>query len=124
MEPFNTQQLNALITGTELAVEITPSRPSRRAFVIIGSYETNGSGKAPHANNYINSEIKNKTFWIKKYEIDEGYIRNKWDVTLDDVANYVFIKDIQDLQGLYLHIAQFGIDISRLEPSWKVENPI
>lgn len=122
MNRLNTFQRNNLIIGTELAVEIQPSLPERRAFVVIGSYIQTPSGPRKPLKS-LNIEQSNLRFWIRKYEIDKIHMEVAKYITQDDLLSSTYLKDIQTIESLEIELGKYLQDFSLMEVAWKVDAP-
>ncbi|GCE14141.1 hypothetical protein [Tengunoibacter tsumagoiensis] len=120
MGQFNVFQKNNLITGTHLAVEITSSFPNHRAFVVIGSYEKTLKGHA-RPSSILNRDYSDLRFWFRQYEVDEKFIGSNEDISVEQLANHVFKKDIDSLEHLENELEVYLQDFSLLKPVWRFD---
>lgn len=74
---LSTKQINELITGVQLALELKPTRLGQRHFISVAAYDN--SELRP--DKIINDEKKNNLlFWIRDYEVPIEYIENDWEI--------------------------------------------
>ncbi|TYA11221.1 hypothetical protein FRY98_18805 [Paenibacillus faecis] len=116
MLKFDTKQINNLIAGNTLALEIPSSSEERRAFVVVSAVE--GGGKL---NTSDTSKMK---YWLRKYEVSNEYLENDWDVSDDELINSIHIIDILGLENLEKELSKYLSDISKMDVEWKCDNPI
>lgn len=113
---FDTKQINNLIAGNTLALEILSSSEERRAFVVVSAVE--GGGKL---NTSDTSKMK---YWFRKYEVPIEYLENNWDVSDDELVNSVHIKEILGLENLEKELSKHISDFSKMDVEWKCDNPL
>jgi len=125
MQKLDTKQINNLITGKSLALEISSTSDDTRAFIVVHAYQQDGHIGGVKVSRYLNSIDKSRTlFWLRKYEIEKEYIENEWDVSDDELINSIFIKDIKDIGQLEIELSKYLSDFSSLDVEWKCDNPI
>jgi hypothetical protein len=123
MANLTTFQRNNLIIGTRLAAELQASSPELRAFVVIGAYRQTPSGpKRP--SKMLNAEHDTLRFWLRKYEVSRQALAMDEDIIDEDLIHDIYIRDIQSIDQLEQELAQHMQDFSRMEVSWKVDNPL
>lgn len=113
---FDIKQINNLITGNTLALEISSSSEEMRAFIVVSAVE--GEGKLN------TSDTSNMKFWLRKYEVSNEYLENDWDVSDDELINSIHIIDIVGLESLENELSKYLSDISKMDVEWKCDNPI
>lgn len=125
MQKLSTKQVNNLMTGNDLAMEIDTELSEVRAFVVIRAYNQNGQlGGAPvskYLNNMDKSEIR---FLLRRYEIKKEYVESDYDISDDELVNSVFIKNIESIDQLEFELSKYLDDFSGIDVGWKCDNPI
>ncbi|MFC3801891.1 hypothetical protein [Cohnella sp. GCM10012308] len=116
MIKFDTRQINNLIAGNTLAVEITSSSEERRAFVVVSSSEMGGSLNT--------SNISKMMYWLRKYEISIEHLENDWDVSDEELVNSIHVTDILGLENLEKELSKYLSNFSKLDVEWKCDNPL
>jgi len=125
MQKLDTRQINNLITGNALAIELLSASDNLRAFLVIGAYIRTDHLGETQVSKYLNGEDKSRMlFWLRKYEIEKEYIENDWDVSDDELINSIHIKDIKDIDSLEIELSEYLYDYSGLDVEWKCDNPI
>ena len=123
MGKLTTFQRNNLLTGTRLAAELQASSPELRAFVVIGAYRQTQSGpKRP--SKMLNAEHDTLRFWLRTYEVSRHALAMDEDIIDEDLIHEIYIRDIQSIDQLEQELAQHIQDFSRMEVSWKIDNPL
>ncbi|HOV28355.1 MAG TPA: hypothetical protein PK566_18620 [Pseudobacteroides sp.] len=123
MNTLSTKQINNLITGNSLALEIPASSDDLRCFVVIGAYKKDQTGKSARASKFLNTEDKsNLLFWLRKYEVKKQDIERY--IADSDLVNSVHIKDISSVENLEFELAKYLSDLSQLDVEWKCDNPL
>jgi hypothetical protein len=120
MKSFSVKQLNNLLIGTSLAVEIPSSSEELRAFIVVSSTVS----KRDKGYNYLNKKNKDIEYCYRKYEIPKEYIENDWDVSDDELINSIHITGIKNIKELEEKLCNYIEDLSVLEGEWKCDNPI
>jgi hypothetical protein len=120
MKRLNTFQINCLIIGTNLAVEIQASSPEHKAFIVIGSYIPKGAGKHSKALNADHSSLR---FWLRKYEIESADVESTEDTTDHDLLSSIYLDDIPTIEELEAILGKYLHDFSLMEAAWKVRVP-
>lgn len=124
MQKLDIKQVNNLITGNCLAVEIKSSLDDSRAFVVVGAYRQDGHLGGASVSKFLNSKDKSDTlFWFRKFEVKKEYIDNDWDVTDDELINSVHMKNIKEICQLENELSKYLDDYSCLDLEWKTDSP-
>jgi len=125
MDKLDTRQINMLMTGQSLAIEIASTSNSMRAFVVIGAYKRSEHIGGARLSKYLNSPDKSEAiFWLRKYEIKRQYVDDECYVSDDELVNSVFMDNIKDISQLERELSKYLCDYSRLDAEWKCDNPI
>ena len=120
---LNTKQLNTLLTGVKLAVELESSASNLRKFLIIACYRFKSEGIFEIPNKIISNEKqRDMKFVLRSYEIPVDYYKNNWDITDDELVNDTIIDNIKNLSLLEDAIKTYLSDFSLLVPEWDVDN--
>lgn len=123
MSRFSIFQNNNLFTGVELAAELLPTSPERRAFVVVGAYIQTLRG-ATSPSTTLNVDKPDLRFWLRKYEVNRSYLENDWDITDHDLVDSIYLNNIQTLESLEAELEKYIQDFSIMEVAWKVDNPV
>lgn len=110
------RQMNNLIIGNSIAVEIASTSDSRRAFVVASAVGRGGSLNTTDA-----SEM---TYWLRKYEVPIEYLENDWDISDDELVNSVHVQGILGLENLEKELSNYLSDFTKLDVEWKCDNPL
>jgi hypothetical protein len=122
MDNLTTFQCNNLLTGTRLAAELQASSPELRAFVVIDAYvQTQSRAKRP--SKILNADHDTLRFFLRKYEVSRHALAMDEDISDENLVHAIYIFDIQSIDQLEQELAQHIQDFSRMEVSWKVDNP-
>lgn len=121
MSRLNVKQINNLLIGNSLAMEIAATSMERRAFVTIGAYDAN---QGLYISKFLNNNKRNLLFYLRKYEIDKRYIENGWDVSADELVNSLHIVDIKSIEELEMELEKYIDDFSELDVEWRRDNPL
>ncbi|TYQ15488.1 UNVERIFIED_CONTAM: hypothetical protein Cloal_1948 [Acetivibrio alkalicellulosi] len=125
MKKLNTRQLNNLLTGNSLAIEIESSSNELRAFIVFSAYVYNEEKISHNVSKFLNdTNKKNIYFWMRKYEIKKDYIENGLNVSEDKLINSVFINNIKNIDHLESELSKYLNDFSAIDVEWKFDNPI
>ena len=125
MQTLSIKQINNLITGNILAVEIASTSYDSRAFVVAGAYKKADHVGGASVSKYLNSSDKSETlYWMRKYEIKKEYIENEWYVADDDLTNSFFINGIKDIEQLESELSKYLDDFAVLDVAWNCDNPL
>lgn len=125
MHKLSIKQINNLITGNALAIEIPSSSEDMRAFVVIRAYKDNGHIYGSRVSKFLNSKDKKDTLYVlRKYEIKKEVFENDWDVSEDELINSVTIKNISSIEELEIKLSAYLDDYTGLDTEWKCDNPI
>lgn len=116
MLKFDIKQINNLIAGNTLALEIHSSSEERRAFVVVSAVE--GGGKLN------TSDTSNIKYWLRKYEVPVEYHENDWDVSDDELINSIHVEGISGLENLEKELSKYLSDFSKMDVEWKCDNPL
>ncbi len=120
MKKLNVYQKNNLLTGNDLAMEIPSISNTRRAFIKIGAYDPNTG----YVSKILNRDKSGLLFDLRRYEIDNCYIENDWDVSEEELVNSIHVKDIKGIEQLEAELAEHIDDFSNLDCVWKCDNPV
>lgn len=123
MANLTTFQRNNLLIGTRLAAELQASSPELRAFVVIGAYAQTQSGPR-RPSKILNAEQDNLRFFLSKYEVSRHALAMDEYISDKNLIDAIYIHDIQSIDQLEQELAQYIQDFSRMEVSWKVDNPL
>ena len=125
MQKLDTWQINNLIAGNTLAMEVSSTTEERRAFIVISAYILSERLHALKVSKVLNSKDKeNIIFCLRRYEVEKELIENDWWITDDELTNSVFIKRIKNIPDLETELAKYLDDFSNLDVEWKCDNPI
>lgn len=119
------QQINNLITGTEMAAELPASGEGLRRFLEIHACERGDDGKL-HAPSKFVKRSKHETvlFGIQVYEISQEYIDREW--YIESEQELTFYRDLGYVQGitaLEAVLKEYLQDLSLLVPGYKLDLP-
>jgi hypothetical protein len=124
LKELSTRQINNLITGNLMVVEVPAVRENHKAFIAVNAYYPKNSTneKVEEISRSLN-DIKKAglLFWIMKCEIEEQYL-GSWDTDyyMKDVIRIEDIKSIKELEKV---LAEFLNDLSQLDNCWNVNHP-
>jgi hypothetical protein len=125
MQKLNLKQINNLITGNRLSVEIKSTTINTRLFLVVGSYVRNERGVAVRMSKILNDKNKdNAVYYFRRYEINKDYIDNNLDVSEDELINSVYINNIKNIEQLENELSKYLDNYSALDVEWKCDNPI
>ncbi|WP_346755251.1 hypothetical protein [Splendidivirga corallicola] len=126
MKRLSVKQVNNLITGTSLSIELPSSSENLRAFLTIYSYMRSSDGgiAGSRVSKVLNSNKEGLRFSFRKYEIDKSYIENDWDIAPEDLANSILKTDIESIEDLEKELSEFLDDFSELDVEWRCDNPL
>ncbi|SHF42271.1 hypothetical protein SAMN05444392_12420 [Seinonella peptonophila] len=119
MKKFDLIQINKLLTGNALSIEIKSTSKKRRAFIKIKAYVPNGK-----MSKFLNADKSNVRFLFRKYEIETKYIENDLDVSEEELYDAIFINNIQSLNELEKEVSKYIDDFSNFDNEWKFDNPL
>jgi hypothetical protein len=123
MKKLSIKQINNLMTGTALAVEISTSSEEIKAFIVVGSYTIDERGLPDKVSKYLNDKSKGKVlFWLRKYEVKVEYIDEY--ISDDELESSIHIKKIESISDLEDELGKYLEDFSVLDVEWKCERPI
>ncbi len=123
MDNLTTFQRNNLIIGTRLAAELQASSPELRAFVVIGAYRQTPSGPR-RPSKILNADYDTLRFFLRKYEVSRHALAMDEYTSDEDLTHAIYMHDIQSIDQLEQELEQYMQDFSRMEVSWKVDNPL
>lgn len=117
------QQINSLITGTQLAAELIASGDETRRFILVKGYEINEHGQRGRHSKVIRSDKMSTTlFEVRDYELSKAYFENGWDVTEDDLSSYRAVDGILGIAALEAELLNHMDDFALLVPEWKTDS--
>ena len=119
------QQINNLITGSEMAAELPASKDEFRRFLTILPLEMGKYGKFTAVSKVLSrSKYETVYFWVRIYELPAEYIEKQWDVTEDELTFYRDLGKIQGITALEAAIKEYLQDFSMLLTWDKTEAPL
>ncbi|SFS76893.1 hypothetical protein SAMN05428962_2748 [Paenibacillus sp. BC26] len=99
-----------------MVCEIPATMENCRAFVV---------ATASNPTKYINTADGTKMrFWVRRYDVSEEIINSGRYITDDDLVNSVHYKKIVGIKKLESILEEFLDDLTKLDVSWKFDNPI
>ena len=125
MQTLRIKQINNLITGNSLTVEVASTSYNTRAFVVIGAYKKAEHLGGASVSKFLNSIDKSETlYYLWKYELKSEYIENDWDVADYDLTSSIYINGIKDIEQLESELSKYWDDFAVLDVEWNCDNPI
>ena len=119
------QQINNLITGREMTVELPASKKGLRRFMQINGYERGDGGELVVASKVVKrSKYETVFFWVRVYELTEEYIENHWDVLEEELTSYQEWDGIQGIVVLEVVLKEHLQDSSMMGTSDKTDYPL
>lgn len=119
------QQINNLITGREMTVELPASKKGLRRFMQINGYERGDGGELVVASKVVKrSKYETVFFWVRVYELTEEYIENHWDVLEEELTSYQEWDGIQGIVALEVVLKEHLQDSSMMVTSDKTDYPL
>ncbi len=123
MGKLNTFQKNNLFIGTHLAAEVPSTSPDLRAFVVVGAYLQDQTKFSKPARS-LNVDQDRLRFWLRKYEVNRHDLEIDKDITEKDLLHSVHLRNIQTIEELEEALEKYIQDLSALQVSWKIANPL
>ncbi len=118
-------QINNLITGTEMAAELPASKEGLRRFLETCTYERDEKGKFRSTSKFIKrSKLETLYFRVGIYELPAAYCVNHEDV--ESVELLTFSRDLGYIHGiaaLEAALREWLPDLSMLVPGHRLELP-
>lgn len=119
------EQINHLITGSKLAVELRPTEPQLRHFVTVFGYEKSADGHFRGLSRIICSKKMETTYFqIRDYEIPEEYYENGLEVSDSILKNDRITDDIIGISHLERELDRYLDNPGLLVPEWRCDNLI
>lgn len=119
------QQINNLITGTEMAAELPASKEGLRRFLETRTYERDEKGKFKSTDKFVKrSKLETLYFRVGIYELPAAYCVNHEDV--ESVELLTFSRDLGYIHGiaaLEAALREWLPDLSMLVPGHRLELP-
>lgn len=119
------QQINNLITGTEMAAELPASKEGLRRFLETCTYERDEKGKFRSTSKFVKrSKLETLYFRVGIYELPAAYCVNHEDV--ESVELLTFSRDLGYIHGiaaLETALGEWLPDLSMLVPGYRLELP-
>ena len=119
------KQINNLRAGNTLSVELDNQTPNIRTFISLGAYQiSQGLGGSSLSSRYLNASWDDVVFWLRKYDINDFYIKNNIYITDKELENSEHIKSIPTLLELENKLLKYIDDLSILDIETKYDNPL
>lgn len=119
------EQINNLITGTEMAAELPASKEGLRRFLETCTYERDEKGKFRSTSKFVKrSKLETLYFRVGIYELPAAYCVNHEDV--ESVELLTFSRDLGYIHGiaeLEAALREWLPDLSMLVPGRRLELP-
>lgn len=122
---LSVEQINELITGCKLAVELKPTEPGLRHFMTVWGYEISAEGRFKELSRTICSKkMKNTYFQIRDYEIPKEYYYNGLEISDLILKNDRITNGIVGIFNLEKELDHYFSDPELLMPEWRCDNLI
>lgn len=119
------EQINNLITGREMAAELSASGEGLRRFIQVRGLEPGENGRFRSASKFVKrSKYETVYFWVRVFELPAEYVEKQWDVAEDEMTSYHDLGKVQGIAALENVLKDYLQGHSLLVTSDKTDCPL
>lgn len=123
MKKLGIKQINNLLTGNSLAVEIPALSYEFRSFIVVGAYELDQRQIPTHLSKALNKKETNDVrFWLRKYEVKKEDVERY--ISDNEFFNSIHLTNINSIKELENELGKYLDTFSNLDVEWHCDNPI